>query len=93
MRRQLIDHIHKLFEGYDVILAPTFRSRQMLITNLTGHPVITLPTGFDEKGRPTSMTFIGQLYQEQTILQLAQHYQELTSFEEKKPPLFFGGQQ
>ena len=93
VRRQLIDHIHELFEGYDVILAPTFRSRQMLITNLTGHPVITLPTGFDEKGRPTSMTFIGQLYQEQTILQLAQHYQELTSFEEKKPPLFFGGQQ
>jgi len=88
-RRDLIEEINKLFKDYDVIIAPTSRSRQLQITNLTGHPVITVPTGFDEQGRPTSMTFIGNLYRESTILKMATTYQSLTDYDEKHPPLFY----
>jgi Asp-tRNA(Asn)/Glu-tRNA(Gln) amidotransferase A subunit family amidase len=88
-RRDLIEEVNKLFKDYDVIIAPTSRSRQLQITNLTGHPVITVPTGFDEKGRPTSMTFIGNLYREGTILKMAKTYQSLTEYDEKHPPLFY----
>ncbi|OEK02611.1 amidase [Roseivirga sp. 4D4] len=91
-RRQLIDEIHMLFKDYDVIIAPTFRGRQLFITNLTGHPVISIPTGFDKRGRPTSMTFVGNLYDEGSILALAKAYQEVTDFDEKHPPLFSGNQ-
>lgn len=87
-RRQLIDEINLLFKDYDVIIAPTFRGRQLFITNLTGHPVISIPTGFDKRGRPTSMTFIGNLYDEGSIIALAKAYQEATDFDEKHPPLF-----
>lgn len=87
-RRQLIEEVNDLFEAYDVIIAPTFRGRQLFITNLTGHPVISLPTGFDKKGRPTSMTFIGNLYDEGSILALAKAFQATTEFDEKHPPLF-----
>lgn len=88
-RRELIEEIHQLFKDYDVIIAPTFGGRQLQITNLTGHPVIAVPTGFDNTGHPTSMTFIGNLYQEGTILKMAKAYQALTDFDEKHPPLFY----
>ena len=88
-RRQLIEEINELFEAYDVIIAPTFRGRQLFITNLTGHPVISIPTGLDKKGRPTSMTFIGNLYDEGSILALAKAFQTATEFDEKHPPLFY----
>ncbi len=88
-RRELIEQVHEIFKNYDVIIAPTFGGRQLVITNLTGHPVVTVPTGFDETGHPTSMTFIGNLYQEGTILKMAKAFQELTEFDEKHPPLFY----
>ena len=88
-RRLLIEEINDLFEHYDVIIAPTFSgSRQLLITNLTGHPVVTVPTGFDEKGHPTSITFIGNLYQEGVILGMAHAYQVATKHHLQRPPLF-----
>lgn len=58
-RRLLIEDINDLFDDYDVIVSPTFGGKQLLITNLTGHPVVTVPTGMDEEGHPTSITFIG----------------------------------
>ena len=87
-RQQLIEEVNGLFKAYDVIIAPTFRGRQLFITNLTGHPVISVPTGFDKKGRPTSMTFVGNLYDEASILALAKAFQAATGFDEKHPPLF-----
>lgn len=91
-RRRLIEEINDLFKKYDVIIAPSARSRQLQITNLTGHPVISIPTGFDERGRPTSLTLISNLYQEDKILQLAKFYQSITEFDEKHPPLFYSQQ-
>lgn len=87
-RRQLIEEVNALFKNYDVIIAPSFRGRQLLITNLTGHPVISVPNGFDKKERPTSFTLIGNLYDEGSILALAKAFQDVTDFEEKHPPKF-----
>lgn len=87
-RRQLIEEVNQLFKNYDVIIAPTFRGRQLLITNLTGHPVISVPNGFDKRGRPTSLTFIGNLYDEGSILAMAKAFQSATDYDEKHPPLF-----
>ncbi|MCE7995330.1 MAG: amidase [Roseivirga sp.] len=89
-RRRLIEEINSLFKDYDVVISPTFGGRQLFITNLTGHPVISVPTGFDKKGRPTSLTLIGNLYDEGSILALAQAFQEQTDFDEQHPPLFSG---
>ena len=88
VRTLLIQEINELFNDYDVIISPTFARPQLLITNLTGHPVITLPTGLDKKGRPTSITFIGNLYQEGIILAFANAFQRATKFDELHPPLF-----
>ena len=49
-RSILIERFHRLISEYDVIIAPTFGGKQLFLTNLTGHPSICLPNGFDEKG-------------------------------------------
>lgn len=88
-RSILIEKFHQLISQYDVIISPTFGGRQLLLTNLTGHPSICLPNGFDDKGRPTSITLIGNLYDESSIINLAIAFQQATDHEEKFPPLFF----
>jgi Asp-tRNA(Asn)/Glu-tRNA(Gln) amidotransferase A subunit family amidase len=44
-RRLAMDAVAKVFETFDVIVAPT-GSQQLVITNLTGHPALILPNGF-----------------------------------------------
>jgi Asp-tRNA(Asn)/Glu-tRNA(Gln) amidotransferase A subunit family amidase len=87
-RRQLIEELNTLFSQYDVIIAPTSNFRQLMGTNLSGHPVVCIPNGLDQKGRPTSFTLIGNLYDEGSILALAKAYQAATDFEEQHPPKF-----
>ncbi|PIQ48858.1 MAG: amidase [Cytophagales bacterium CG12_big_fil_rev_8_21_14_0_65_40_12] len=88
VRREMIEEVNALFSQYDVIIAQTFRGNQLLITNLTGHPVISVPNGFDKRNRPTSFTLIGNLYDEGSILALAKAFQQATDFDEKHPPMF-----
>jgi Asp-tRNA(Asn)/Glu-tRNA(Gln) amidotransferase A subunit family amidase len=58
------------------------------LTNLTGHPCVVLPHGFNEKGDPTSLTFIGKLFGEAQMLALARAYQQATDWHLKHPKDF-----
>jgi Asp-tRNA(Asn)/Glu-tRNA(Gln) amidotransferase A subunit family amidase len=55
------------------------------VTNLTGHPCVIVPHGFNEKGNPTSLTFIGKLFGEAEMLAVARAYQEATDWHLKHP--------
>ena len=74
-----------LMQRVDVIVAPT-NSGQLLATNLTGHPAVILPHGFRENGTPLSLTFIGRLFDEATLLRVAHAYQQATDFHRRQPP-------
>ena len=56
------------------------------LTNLTGHPEISIPGGFFE-GTPTSLRFTGKLFGEAEILLLAHAYQSNTDHHLKHPQL------
>jgi Asp-tRNA(Asn)/Glu-tRNA(Gln) amidotransferase A subunit family amidase len=71
-----------------VLIVPTYAGRQLAITNLTGHPSITVPIGFNKNGLPHSITFIGKLYDEVSILRAAAWFQSHTNFDEQHPPKF-----
>ncbi len=75
-------------ENYDVIISPSFGGSQLITTNLTGHPCVVLKNGYTENGSPTSISFIGNLFDEATILGVARAYQEATEFDEQHPPKF-----
>ena len=89
-RSRLIESMQKLMKDYDVVISPQRGGNQTLITNLTGHPAISVPAGFDEKGRPTSIILVGNLYDEASILALAKKFQDATDFEDARPPIFSG---
>jgi Asp-tRNA(Asn)/Glu-tRNA(Gln) amidotransferase A subunit family amidase len=89
-RYVLMQKVNEAVNKFDVIICPTRGSgNQSAITNLTGHPVVCVPTGFDKRfNLPTSITFIGKLYDEATILRVAKAYQDATPWDEMHPQLF-----
>jgi Asp-tRNA(Asn)/Glu-tRNA(Gln) amidotransferase A subunit family amidase len=86
-RYELIQQMAKLMENIDVYVAPSFGTN-LLLTNLSGHPCVVLPNGFNEEGSPTSISFIGRLYDEGRLLAFARAYQDATDSHKKHPPLF-----
>jgi Asp-tRNA(Asn)/Glu-tRNA(Gln) amidotransferase A subunit family amidase len=90
-RYQLVQQMHAMMSEVDVLVAPSFGGNQLLMTNLTGHPCVVLPNGFDASGHPMSITFLGNLFDEGTLLAVAKLYQDVTSHEDRHPA-FFGGE-
>ncbi len=88
LRFTIIQEMQKIMDEIDVYVAPSFGGNNLLLTNLTGHPCLVLPNGFDEKGSPRSISFIGGLFEEAALLAVARAYQEATAFHLKHPPLF-----
>ena len=88
IRSELIVKVNDLFKGYDAVVCPSFGGDQLLMTNLTGHPCVVLPNGFNEKGSPTSFSIIGNLYDEASLLELAHAYQVATHVDEEHPAMF-----
>lgn len=90
IRHDLIEDIHGRMKDFDVIVSPSFNGgNHLLATNLTGQPVVVVPNGFKESGSPTSVSFLGNLYDEGKILAVAAAYQEATNFNKKKPLPFY----
>lgn len=88
-RTILTQAIIKAMSDFDVVITPSFAGNQLAITNLTGHPAVCLPNGFDNRtGLPTSITFLGNLWEEGKILLLANAFQEATDWSKRRPPLF-----
>ena len=87
-RYRLIQEIHALMQQVDVLVVPSYGGNQLLTTNLTGHPAVVMPNGFLDNGTPTSITFLGNLFDEGTILSVARAYQAATQHEELHPALF-----
>jgi Asp-tRNA(Asn)/Glu-tRNA(Gln) amidotransferase A subunit family amidase len=89
IRTILIKNFNDLIKKYDVLVFPSLEDDSQLITNLTGNPCISIPTGTDSKGMPTSISFIGNLYDETSILSAAYQLQKGMN-KEMIPPLVKG---
>ena len=87
-RKQLIERYHAMLGEFDVIISPSFANGQLLTTNLTGHPCLVVPNGFNNQGSPTSISFLGKLYGEAALVAFAKAYQDASEWDEKTPPLF-----
>jgi Asp-tRNA(Asn)/Glu-tRNA(Gln) amidotransferase A subunit family amidase len=87
-RTLLIQEWYQALKGLDIYIAPSFSSN-LRLTNLTGNPCVVLPNGFNNNGRPTSITFMGQLFGEGKLLQAARIYQQATNFHTKHATLNF----
>lgn len=87
-RYALMQKVNEFMQQYDAVICPNFGGNQSAITNLTGHPVIVFPTGFNKLKLPTSITLVGKLYDEATIISIAKAYQSATNWNKLHPSLF-----
>jgi Asp-tRNA(Asn)/Glu-tRNA(Gln) amidotransferase A subunit family amidase len=88
LRYKLVQDMYKVMKEYDVVIAPSLTGDQLLITNLTGNPCVVVPNGLNKWGHPTSISFLGNLYDEAGILEFAKMYQDKTGFDEMHPVFF-----
>jgi Asp-tRNA(Asn)/Glu-tRNA(Gln) amidotransferase A subunit family amidase len=54
LRRKVALEMARLFEKVDLLIVPSLRDEMLAISNFTGHPSLTLRTGFIEVDRPRS---------------------------------------
>jgi len=87
LRTLVIKAMHELMSDIDVYVAPSWVGNNLLLTNLTGHPAVVVPNGFNKEQEPTSITFTGKLYGESEVLAVAKAYQDATGFHLKHPVL------
>ncbi|MCU0391235.1 MAG: amidase [Thermoflexibacter sp.] len=87
LRTQMIAEVDAVVSQYDVLISPNFQNGILAMTNLTGHPVVVVPSGFRE-GRPNSISFLGNFFDEATILAVAKAFQDATDFDEQHPERF-----
>lgn len=88
IRTMLMAAMQGVMDGIDAFVTPSFGHGVLLLTNLTGHPAVTLPNGFQTDGTPVSLSFVGRLYEEDKLLAVAKAYQDATGFHLHHPPEF-----
>ncbi|MEZ0540575.1 amidase [Fibrella arboris] len=89
IRTQLINQLHDVLKKaqVDVYVTPAYAGGNLQLTNLTGHPCVVLPNGFNAQQTLTSITFNGQLFAEGSVLAVAKAYQDATNWHKKHPVL------
>ncbi len=88
VRRLLMEEMHRRMAEVDVLVAPTRAPNLVTVSNLTGHPSLTLPSAVRENGTPVSLTFTGRLFDEAAILTLGKAFQDEVGFHLRRPPRF-----
>jgi Asp-tRNA(Asn)/Glu-tRNA(Gln) amidotransferase A subunit family amidase len=87
-RRELMQEMDELFRRVDLYVGPSFEGQNLLVTNLTGHPCVVTPNGFDATGHPGSWCFTGRLFDEATLLAVARAWQEATGWHREHPAAY-----
>jgi len=90
-RRLLMQHSEVLMRRYDAFITPN-SSASLGMTNLTGHPALAVPCGFDEDGDPMILMITGRLYDEATILDIGWQYEQATEWHTRRPDFEGGGE-
>ena len=55
------------------------------IGNGAGLPAVCVPNGFGDRGLPTSLQFMGRVYEENVVLTAARAWQSLTDWHQQHP--------
>ncbi|MEM7315647.1 MAG: amidase [Planctomycetota bacterium] len=88
MRRRVMEEVRELFREVDVVVGPSMS----VATNMTGHPKIAVPRGFkthEESKRqvPHALFMTGRLYDESTLVHVANAFQQATEHHLARPPI------
>ena len=74
-------------DGWSDLGATVEKMRFVFASNLTGHPAISFPAGYDGGGLPIGMQAIGRYWDERTLLRIACAAEG--GIERRRPQVFF----
>jgi Asp-tRNA(Asn)/Glu-tRNA(Gln) amidotransferase A subunit family amidase len=86
LRTRLQGEMATALRDVDVLVTIPFVGPQSAYTNLTGHPSVITRCGVFN-GRPKSIEFIGQLYQEERLLKFARAFERAADAQREWPRL------
>ena len=86
VRARLVQQMAACMKDIDVYVTPSMDENCLGLTNLTGQPQVVVPDGF-RNGLPTSISFVGKLFDEADALAVAKAYQDATDFHLQHPKL------
>jgi Asp-tRNA(Asn)/Glu-tRNA(Gln) amidotransferase A subunit family amidase len=79
LRMRFVEAVHDALGDLDL-----FIGSHVSLTNLTGHPELSVPNGF-HRGAPTSLRLTGRLFGEEALLRVAHAYQGATTHHLQHP--------
>jgi len=88
LRRRVTDVLEERFRALDALVAPSGDVQLMRITNQTGHPGLTLPSGFRADGTPLGVTLYGRTFAEGALVELGMALERELSLGPLRPPGF-----
>jgi Asp-tRNA(Asn)/Glu-tRNA(Gln) amidotransferase A subunit family amidase len=88
VRTLLIRKLDRVMRQVDLFITPSFGGNVLLATNLTGHPTLVVPNGFNPDGTPVSLSIVGRLWSEGELVAVGKAYQEHTDFHLRRPAGF-----
>lgn len=66
---------------------PADASKLTIPFNVTGHPALAVPSGFDREAMPLGFQIVGRAFDEATVLRIGDAYQRATAHPRRRPPL------
>ena len=87
IRREVMLAMHEAFADVDVMIGPSYAGSMLLITNNTGHPSLTIRSGFYDNGSPHGFTIWGRLFDEGTICNVGMAFERELSVWDQRPTL------
>jgi len=86
-RRRVGEMMAERFDDVHAIMSPSYAASLLLITNCTGHPSLTLRTGFADNGTPRGTTINGRLFDEGTLCSIGMAIERELGVWDRRPEL------
>ena len=86
LRRVIASEVDAMYSQVDVVLAPAGAEEMLLATNGSGHPSLTIRTGFDASGRPIGATLYGRWWEESTLVAVGERVETAMGAARRRPP-------
>jgi Asp-tRNA(Asn)/Glu-tRNA(Gln) amidotransferase A subunit family amidase len=85
VRRRVMHAMRELFDEVHCVAAPDMGGPLLMPTNASGHPSLTLRSGFDEEGMPKSLTLHGRLFDEATLCRIGLELESRLGVQHRHP--------
>ena len=87
LRRRVMEKMAGVFDKVDMLICPSFVANLLTTTNFTGHPSLTLRSGFRADGTPDGITLWGRLFEEGRLCRVGRELEEALGVWNQRPDL------